>query len=77
MLEPIVYTPIFERPAPEIPHAYILELEHIGLDLYEDEGFPVCFCCHALPFEHKQWYWDAKVCEDCHKVSENPSLTPH
>ena len=73
-LQPAVYTPIFEREAPEIPHAYILELEHTGLDLYEDEGYPVCFCCHGQPKEHEPWLKDAEVCRECHEVSANPII---
>jgi len=72
-MQPEVFTPIFERPAPEIPHPYIIDNEHTGLDLYE-EGVPVCFECHLKPVEHEKWLWDAEVCEDCHKVSSNPII---
>jgi hypothetical protein len=72
-LKPTVYTPIFQREAPEIPHVYILELEHSGLDLYED-GIPICFTCHNIPMEHEFWLDNAEVCEECHRVSVNPIL---
>jgi len=75
-LEPVVLTPIFERLAPEIPHRYIIDMPHKGLSLYECEGDSVCFVCHPLPVEHQQWLYDSEVCEDCHKVSRNPILTP-
>ncbi len=72
---PAVYTPIFERPAPEIPHPYILHLQHSGLDLYDD-GIPVCFLCHPMPPEHELWLYDAEICETCHRVAANPTITP-
>lgn len=75
-LEPVVYTPIFERVAPEIPHRFIIDMPHTGLSLYECEGDSVCFVCHPMPVEHQQWLYDSEICEDCHKVSKNPYLTP-
>ena len=75
-LEPVIYTPIFERLAPEIPHRYIIDMPHTGLSLYECEGDSVCFVCHPMPVEHQQWFYDSGICEDCHTVSDNPILTP-
>ena len=75
-LEPVIYTPIFDRAAPEIPHRYIIDMPHTGLSLYECEGDSVCFVCHPMPPEHKKWLYDSEICEDCHKVSDNPYLTP-
>ena len=72
---PTAYTPIYERPAPEIPHPYILDLAHSGMDLYDD-GVPVCFVCHPMPWEHEKWIVDAEICQECHKLSPNPSITP-
>ena len=74
-IRPLVYTPVFDRPAPEIPHTYILHLEHSGIDLYDD-GVPICFLCHLMPFEHELWQNDAEICETCHKESANPTITP-
>jgi hypothetical protein len=76
-LEPVVYTPIFERVAPEVPHRYIIDMPHTGLSLYECEGDSVCFVCHPLPVEHQQWLYDSEICEDCHRVSKNPLVTPN
>ena len=75
-LEPTVFTPIFAREALEIPHVYVIEMEHTGVDLYEDEGGLVCFVCHPMPVEHELWYEDAEICMDCHKISDNPILKP-
>jgi hypothetical protein len=75
-LEPVVYTPIFERAAPEIPHRYVIDMPHTGLSMYECEGDSVCFVCHPMPIEHNKWLYDSEICEDCHKVSDNPYLTP-
>ena len=74
-LEPTVYTPIFDRPAPEIPHVYIIEMEHTGLDWYDDEGPSVCWICHNIPFEHELWIENTEICMDCHSVVDNPVLT--
>jgi len=74
-LEPVVFTSIFDRPAPEVPHVYIIEMEHTGSDLYEDEGGSVCWACHRIPTQHGLWIENTEVCEDCHKVTENPVRT--
>ena len=69
------YAPIFNRPAPDIPHAYRLNLPHSGDELYDD-GNPVCFTCHCIPQEHEFWAFDAEVCARCHKVTPTPTITP-
>jgi len=74
-LEPVVYMPIFERPAPDIPHVYIINMEHTGIDWYDDEGPSVCWICHNIPFEHEIWLENTEVCMDCHTVVDNPVLT--
>jgi hypothetical protein len=74
-MEPTVFTPIFERPAPEVPHVYIIEMEHTGVDWYEDEGGSICWVCHNIPFEHELWIENTEVCEDCHIISDNPIRT--
>ncbi|UCG55298.1 MAG: hypothetical protein JSV32_03550 [Dehalococcoidia bacterium] len=74
-LEPTVFTPIFDRPVPDIPHVYIIEMEHTGADWYEDEGGSICWVCHNIPFEHELWIENTEICEDCHIVVDNPVLT--
>ena len=70
------YTPIFDRKAPEIEHAYNLYLDHTGDGLYDDDGTAECFNCHLVPQEHGFWSLDAEACARCHKVTPTPTITP-
>ena len=76
---PTVITPTFDKPAPEIPHVYLIEEmgnPYVSGVISPSTGMAICFECHGVPPQHDAWRYDTFVCLDCHVVSDNPVLNP-
>ncbi len=66
-------TIVINNEPPEIPHAYIPDIE--GIEFIPLSGRdPICFSCHPIPDQHTDWWLDETTCEKCHVVSDNPIL---
>ena len=60
---------------PEIPHQLLIDIGGSNVFIGEE---PLCWYCHSKPAnpDHTGFMLDEDFCTQCHKVSDDPLLTP-